>query len=142
MYRRPDSARVHKRTRKSATFRDSSTVEQSAVNRWVPGSNPGRGAFMVREHRGAERRFSGAGLGGAAIPTPALNHAAAVSYRTSLTARIRVCRCRGVVVLTPVLRSFASWRGGDGPDWSGFPEWKHALLMPARRQVRVKPAHE
>src|SRR5579875_317890 len=26
------------------TFRDSSTVEQSAVNRWVPGSNPGRGA--------------------------------------------------------------------------------------------------
>ena len=28
-------------------FRDSSTVEQAAVNRKVPGSNPGRGATEV-----------------------------------------------------------------------------------------------
>lgn len=34
-------------------FRDSSAVEQSTVNRSVPGSNPGRGAISLRLRYGA-----------------------------------------------------------------------------------------
>ena len=38
------SMRSQEQERPLSIFLDSSMVEQSAVNRWVPGSNPGRGA--------------------------------------------------------------------------------------------------